>query len=107
MGREAEKAADSNVLTSDNPRHEDPREIVAQILDGFQRPAAARVIIDRTAAIHWVLAQAQPGDCVLIAGKGHEAYQIVGDERIDLDDRQIAEEWLYSRAGEENLELRA
>ena len=86
------------MLTSDNPRHEDPQEIVAEILEGFQQPAAARVIIDRTEAIHWALAQAQPGDCVLIAGKGHEDYQIVGDERIALDDRQIAEEWLYARA---------
>ena len=48
MGREAEKLADCTVLTSDNPRHEDPREIVAEILEGFQQPAAARVIIDRT-----------------------------------------------------------
>ncbi len=105
MGREAEKRADCNVLTSDNPRHEDPREIVAEILEGFEQPAAARVIIDRTEAIHWALAQAQPGDCLLIAGKGHEDYQIVGDERIELDDRQIAEDWLYARR--ENLELRA
>ena len=84
MGREAEKLADCSVLTSDNPRHEDPREIVAEILEGFQQPAAAQVIIDRTEAIHWALAQAQPGDCLLIAGKGHEDYQIVGDERIAL-----------------------
>jgi UDP-N-acetylmuramoyl-L-alanyl-D-glutamate--2,6-diaminopimelate ligase len=98
MGREVEKLADCAVLTSDNPRHEDPQEIVAEILDGFQQPAAARVIIDRTEAIHWALAQAQPGDCLLIAGKGHEDYQIVGDERIPLDDQQIAEDWLYARA---------
>ncbi len=93
------------MLTSDNPRHEDPREIVAEILDGFQQPAAARVIIDRTEAIHWALAQAQPGDCLLIAGKGHEDYQIVGDERIALDDRQIAEEWLYRAKQQADTEL--
>jgi len=97
MGREVEKLADCAVLTSDNPRHEDPQEIVADIRDGFQQPAAARVIIDRTEAIHWALAQARPGDCLLIAGKGHEDYQIVGEERIPLDDRQIAENWLYAR----------
>ncbi len=95
MGREAEKLADYAVLTSDNPRHEDPEEIVAELLEGFQRPAAANVIIDRTQAIHWALAQAQPGDCLLIAGKGHEDYQIVGDERVASDDKQIVEEWLY------------
>ena len=55
------------------------------------------MIVDRTEAIQWALAQAQPGDCVLIAGKGHEDYQIVGDERIALDDRQIAEQWLYAK----------
>ncbi len=102
MGQEAEKLADCTVLTSDNPRHEDPEEIVAELLEGFQQPSAATVIIDRTEAIHWALAQAQPGDCLLIAGKGHEDYQIVGDERIALDDKQIVEEWLCARG---NLEL--
>jgi len=105
MGREAEKLADCTVLTSDNPRHEDPEEIIAEILDGFQQPSAARVIVDRIEAIHWALAQAQPGDCLLIAGKGHEDYQIVGNQRIPLDDRQIAEEWLYARG--KKLELSA
>jgi UDP-N-acetylmuramoyl-L-alanyl-D-glutamate--2,6-diaminopimelate ligase len=95
MGRAAEKLADCAVVTSDNPRYEDPQEIVAEILDGFQQPADAQVIIDRTEAIYWALAQAQPGDCLLIAGKGHEDYQVVGDERIPLDDRQIAQQWLY------------
>jgi UDP-N-acetylmuramoyl-L-alanyl-D-glutamate--2,6-diaminopimelate ligase len=98
MGQQVEKLADCAVITSDNPRHEDPLDIAEELLEGFQQPAAAQVIIDRSEAIHWALAQAQPGDCVLIAGKGHEDYQIVGDERIALDDRQIAEEWLYARA---------
>jgi UDP-N-acetylmuramoyl-L-alanyl-D-glutamate--2,6-diaminopimelate ligase len=98
MGQEAERLADCTVLTSDNPRHEDPREIVDEILEGYQRPAAAMVILDRSEAIQLALTKAQPGDCVLIAGKGHEAYQIFGDEQIALDDRLIAEEWLYSRA---------
>jgi UDP-N-acetylmuramoyl-L-alanyl-D-glutamate--2,6-diaminopimelate ligase len=97
MGQAAEKLADYNVLTSDNPRNEDPHDIIAEIRDGFQQPAAADVIIDRTEAIHWALSQAQPGDCVLIAGKGHEDYQVIGNERIALDDRQIAEDWLYAR----------
>ena len=97
MGQEAEKLADCVVLTSDNPRSEDPLEIVDEILEGFRQPPAAHVILDRIEAVHWALAHAQPGDCVLIAGKGHEDYQIVGEERIAMDDRQIAEEWLYAR----------
>ena len=97
MGREAERLADCVVLTSDNPRSEDPLEIVDEILEGFRQPPAAHVIIDRSDAIHWALAHAQPGDCVLIAGKGHEDYQIIGDERIALDDRTIAESWLYAQ----------
>ena len=104
MGREVEKRADCAVVTSDNPRHEEPQEIIDEVLEGFQRPAAAQVIIDRAEAIRWALAQAGPGDCLLIAGKGHEDCQIVGDERIALDDRQIAEDWLYARG--EKLELR-
>ena len=104
MGRAAEKLADCAVLTSDNPRHEDPagnRRTRFSKASSDRRPP--QVIIDRTEAIHWALAQAQPGDCVLIAGKGHEDYQIVGDERIALDDRQIAEEWLYTRASEQQI----
>ncbi len=97
MGREAERLADCVVLTSDNPRSEDPLEIIDEILEGFRQPPAAQVIVDRTAAVHWALAHAEPGDCVLIAGKGHEAYQMVGDERIAMDDREIAETWLYGR----------
>jgi UDP-N-acetylmuramoyl-L-alanyl-D-glutamate--2,6-diaminopimelate ligase len=100
MGQEAERCADYTVLTSDNPRHEDPREIVSEILEGYEQPANAMVILDRTEAIHQALSAAQPGDCVLIAGKGHEAYQIFGDECVPLDDRQIAEDWLYTRGDE-------
>jgi UDP-N-acetylmuramoyl-L-alanyl-D-glutamate--2,6-diaminopimelate ligase len=97
MGREAERLADTVVLTSDNPRREDPLDIVDDILSGFRQPPAAHVIIDRAAAVHWALAHATDGDCVLIAGKGHEEYQIIGDERIAMDDRAIAEEWLYAQ----------
>ncbi|MEI8373527.1 MAG: UDP-N-acetylmuramoyl-L-alanyl-D-glutamate--2,6-diaminopimelate ligase [Planctomycetota bacterium] len=90
MGRQAEKLADCTVLTSDNPQHEDPREIVTEILEGFQKTTATQVIIDRSEAIHWALAQAQPGDCLLIAS----------NKRIALDDQQIAEDWLYAQAEE-------
>ena len=53
------------------------------------------MIPDRTAAIHRALDAARPGDCVLIAGKGHETYQIIGDQHLPLDDREVAREWLY------------
>ncbi|MEX0710908.1 MAG: UDP-N-acetylmuramoyl-L-alanyl-D-glutamate--2,6-diaminopimelate ligase, partial [Pirellulales bacterium] len=96
MGRAVSGAADVAVITNDNPRSEPPREIVAGILSGFEHPSAARVILDRAEAIGWALAQARAGDCVLIAGKGHEREQLVGDERIACDDRQLARERLYS-----------
>ena len=95
MGRAVEAAADVSVITSDNPRSEAPAAIAEQILQGFQRPGAARTILDRCQAIEWALEQAQPGDCVLIAGKGHETYQIVGDRRLNFDDREVARRWLY------------
>jgi len=95
MGRAVEDAADLAVVTSDNPRSEPPRAIIAQILAGFRRPIEARVTPDRAEAIRWALNQAQPGDTVLIAGKGHEQVQIIGDERIAFDDREVAKQWLY------------
>jgi len=95
MGRAVEQAADMAVITSDNPRHEDPRDIMEDIRGGFERPAAVRMIADRAEAIRSTLCQARPGDCVLIAGKGHEHYQIIGDERVELDDCEIAQQWLY------------
>jgi len=95
MGRVVESLADVAVLTSDNPRTEDPDAIVHDVLQGFRRPDDVEVVTDRVEAIRWALAGAQPGDCVLIAGKGHESCQIVGDERVPLDDTEIACQWLY------------
>jgi UDP-N-acetylmuramoyl-L-alanyl-D-glutamate--2,6-diaminopimelate ligase len=95
MGRAVEAAADLAVVTSDNPRNEAPEAIISQIVEGFEQPAAVRTIVDRRRAIQWALEQAQPGDCLLIAGKGHETYQIVGDRRLSFDDREVARRWLY------------
>jgi len=83
------------VLTSDNPRTEDPEAILANILQGIDHPANVRVQPDRATAICQALAMARPGDCVLVAGKGHENYQIVGHRRVPLDDVEIARQWLY------------
>ncbi|MFQ5609461.1 MAG: Mur ligase family protein, partial [Woeseiaceae bacterium] len=86
MARIAERLADRVVITSDNPRFESPARIIDDIVDGLARPHAATVIEDRAAAIAWAIANAAGEDEVLIAGKGHENYQIIGDERIAFSD---------------------
>jgi len=96
MGRAAEAHADLVVITDDNPRSEDPQAIIEDILNGLKCPAEAEVIPDRAEAIAWALSQARPGDCVLLAGKGHETCHIVGRRRCEFDDRQFAREWLYA-----------
>ncbi|HXR96904.1 MAG TPA: UDP-N-acetylmuramoyl-L-alanyl-D-glutamate--2,6-diaminopimelate ligase [Terriglobales bacterium] len=83
MGRAAAQAADWVMVTSDNPRSEKPEAIIAEILSGS--PEALHDP-DRHAAIRLAVAEARPGDIVIIAGKGHEHYQIIGDQRIDFDD---------------------
>ncbi len=95
MAQAVEAEADLVVVTNDNPRSEDPQAILADIRRGFRRPDEAVMIPDRAEAIAFALAEAQPGDCVLIAGKGHETYQILGHEQIHFDDREVAREWLY------------
>jgi len=95
MGRAVEREADLAVVTTDNPRTEDPARTRDDVLRGFQRPSDVEIIADRAEAIGWALAQAQAGDCVLIAGRGHEKHQIVGQERIPLDDREVTRQWLY------------
>src|SRR5690606_25778746 len=88
MGRIAEGLADRVVLTNDNPRTEDPQEILGAIRGGLSRPEAAATIPDRAEAIAHAAAHAAPGDVVAVAGKGHEPYQIVGAERRPFDDRR-------------------
>ena len=95
MGEAAERLADRVIVTDDNPRGEDGDRIVAMILEGMREPARARVERDRGRAIDAAIAEAGPGDAVLIAGKGHEDYQIVEGERRPFSDR----ERLRSRAG--------
>ena len=90
MGKAA-LAADYAVVTSDNPRTEDPQAIIDDIVDGM-REGQGRfdVVPDRAQAIERAIAQAKAGDAVLIAGKGHEDYQIVGTEKHHFDDREVA-----------------
>lgn len=92
MGEIAERLADHVIVSSDNPRSEDPDQIIADILSGMQRPAAASVEADRATAISAAIAGARPGDAVLVAGKGHENYQLIGDARIPFSDIELVKE---------------
>jgi UDP-N-acetylmuramoyl-L-alanyl-D-glutamate--2,6-diaminopimelate ligase len=95
MGRAATAAADLTVLTSDNPRSEDPLEILAQIEAGAADGGGAYVVRpDRREAIRLGLTEARPGDVVVIAGKGHETVQELGDAAVPFDDRRVAAEEL-------------
>ncbi|XVJ50591.1 MAG: UDP-N-acetylmuramoyl-L-alanyl-D-glutamate--2,6-diaminopimelate ligase [Vampirovibrio sp.] len=88
----AEKWSNKIVVTSDNPRREDPEQIIADILTGFQHltPSTLKVIEDRATAIATALDWAKAEDIVVLAGKGHETYQILAHETIDFDDTQVA-----------------
>ncbi len=92
MAAVAECLADRVVVTSDNPRSEDPLAIIGEILGGISRRDSVLVEPDRRMAIARALALLEPGDTLLIAGKGHENCQIVGTERLPFDDRRIAAE---------------
>ena len=98
MGSIAAQNADLVIVTSDNPRTEDPMAIIEEILPGLKEGrAASRVIPDRRAAIAWAIDNAGPGDVILLAGKGHEDYQIIGHEKFPMDERVIIAEHLKER----------
>jgi len=97
MGKIAAELADVAVVTSDNPRTEDPERILQDVLEGIPSSVEPIVIGDRATAIRTTILQAQPGDGVLIAGKGHEDYQILGTEKIHFDDREQARDALSRR----------
>ena len=90
MGRLAAELADESVVTDDNPRSEPPEQIVREIVAGMPQGAAVRVEHDRALAIRATLEQSGPQDVVLIAGKGHEEYQIHGSERRPFSDQSVA-----------------
>jgi UDP-N-acetylmuramoyl-L-alanyl-D-glutamate--2,6-diaminopimelate ligase len=89
MGRAVEELADRVIVTDDNPRNEAPEKIVAEILVGMQQPDRASVVHSRQAAIEYALSQATADDLVVIAGKGHEQEQIIGNERRPFSDRHL------------------
>jgi UDP-N-acetylmuramoyl-L-alanyl-D-glutamate--2,6-diaminopimelate ligase len=97
MGAAAARHADTVVITSDNPRSEDPEAIIAAIAEGARE---ATRIVDRREAIDHAIGLAGPGDVVVIAGKGHETYQeIAGGVKLPFDDREVAREALHARLG--------
>jgi UDP-N-acetylmuramoyl-L-alanyl-D-glutamate--2,6-diaminopimelate ligase len=111
MGAVAARHADVVIVTNDNPRKEDPRRIAEQIVEGLEAAGAHSasregiaagergyiVELDRPTAVELAAAWAQPRDGVLVAGKGHEAYQIVGDVKSPMDDRALVQSALEAR----------
>ena len=98
MAHIAQTYADQIIVTDDNPRTEDPAQIVAQIMSGFKHPNPVMIEHDRTQAIHYAITHATANDFVLIAGKGHECYQIIGTTQYTLSDLKIAQETLQNLA---------
>ncbi len=99
MGRLATELADFTIVTSDNPRTEEPLDIIADILEGVSCPKNRyKVIPDRREAIAWAIDNHKSGDVIVLAGKGHEDYQIIGKTKYHMDEREIVAEHLASRA---------
>lgn len=90
MAQVAEENSDITIVTSDNPRSEDPHEIARQVVEGFKHPDRHLVEVDRRAAIAKAIDLANADDIILIAGKGHEAYQIFAHKTIEFDDAKVA-----------------
>lgn len=97
MARAASERSDITVVTSDNPRTEDPQSILDEVLTGIVAGRESVDIIDRCEAITHAVKLARPGDVVVIAGKGHENYQIIGRTKYPMDDRVMAREALEAR----------
>jgi UDP-N-acetylmuramoyl-L-alanyl-D-glutamate--2,6-diaminopimelate ligase len=97
MGRLAGELGDLVVVTSDNPRTEDPERIIDETVAGVPPGTALRRMVDRREAIRWALEQATEGDTLLLAGKGHETYQVIGTEYLPFDEREIVAQALRGR----------
>jgi UDP-N-acetylmuramoyl-L-alanyl-D-glutamate--2,6-diaminopimelate ligase len=102
MGQIVERYADHVIVTSDNPRHESPEQIIDEILGGVERPTLVEV--DRAKAIEFALLNAGAGDSILIAGKGHEPYQLFGDTKVPFKDAECARLGLEKRLAEQSTE---
>jgi UDP-N-acetylmuramoyl-L-alanyl-D-glutamate--2,6-diaminopimelate ligase len=104
MGQIAERFSDQLVITNDNPRSEDPKTIVDEIISGLICPWAAEVELDRGTAIAHAIDCAAAGDMVLIAGKGHEPYQLIGKERIPFNDIEQVKQHISRKRSQRNEE---
>ena len=95
MGKVAADIADFVVVTTDNPRTEDPKDIIADILPGLAGSDTPHVVVeDRTLAIHWAMDHALPGDVIVLCGKGHETYQEINHVKYHMDEREIVADYL-------------
>lgn len=95
MAAAAAKYSDFLIVTSDNPRTEDPEAIISEILMGLEGSSVPyKVIVNRKEAIGYAIQNAQPGDLILLAGKGHEDYQIIGKEKYPFDEKEIVKEFI-------------
>ena len=102
MGAIARELADLVVVTSDNPRTEEPEAIIADILSGMEEGTAdIHVEPDRRTAIGWALARGKPGDVIVLAGKGHETYQEIRGVQYPMDEREIVADWFRSERRKE------
>jgi UDP-N-acetylmuramoyl-L-alanyl-D-glutamate--2,6-diaminopimelate ligase len=99
MGVVAQKLADRCIVTSDNPRSENPRQIIAEVVSGMNEKNL-EIIVDRAAAIKRAIGNAQQSDTVLIAGKGHEDYQEIGGVKYPFNDVLVAQQALKDSHGE-------
>lgn len=99
MGGIAARYSDFTIVTSDNPRSEEPQDIISDIIPGVEKVKDSRyaIIVDRREAIRHAIHLARPGDLVVIAGKGHETYQLVKGQVLDFDDRLVAAEYLKGK----------
>jgi len=92
MAAVAEQLADQVIVTDDNPRNEPPEQIMRDLLTGFDNPQLVRIIHDREIAIDTALAEASEKDLVVVAGKGHEKFQIIGDKRVPFSDHCVVKQ---------------
>lgn len=100
MGSIAEKSADKLIVTSDNPRSEEPMDIITDIMGGIEQKDKVTVIENRAEAIRYAILNAEKDDIIVLAGKGHETYQVLKDKTIHFDEREVVKEVLKERAGE-------
>ncbi len=107
MGRIVSSLADLAIITSDNPRTENPDAIIDDIFKGIPAGVPVVRIADRKAAIEYALSLAGPDDAVMLLGKGHENYQVIGRTKFPFDDREIARKWIRGRSADGSPEYRS